>query len=82
MSSSVLSTRECCAWCRRPITTCTAPACDSTPTYSGILVRGQWIEVAAPQDAPAGRPLRSRRPLRRSERRTWDTRSVEPSALP
>jgi hypothetical protein len=37
-----LRVEECCSWCRRPVTQCATSSCDDAPTYSGILLRGQW----------------------------------------
>ena len=36
---------ECCHWCRRPSWMCRDASCDDTPTYTGVLQRGQWVEA-------------------------------------
>jgi hypothetical protein len=36
---------ECCRWCRRPAEACRLPGCDDTPTYDGVLRRGEWVEL-------------------------------------
>lgn len=82
MWTTALQTHECCAWCRRPVSKCTAPACESIPTYSGILVRGQWIEVAASPGAACEARNWPTRVATRLEPRARGAAGAEISALP
>jgi len=43
---------ECCNWCRQPSWMCRDASCDDTPTYSGTLRFGEWVEAS---DSESGR---------------------------
>jgi hypothetical protein len=47
MSGSALRSEECCNWCHRPATRCLDSSCDDAGTYTGVLLRGEWVEVEA-----------------------------------
>lgn len=56
MILSVAAPEECCAWCRQPVARCTDSSCDSSPTYAGVLRRGEWRECGAPLGPSAVAP--------------------------
>lgn len=55
MTRPSLPVEECCAWCRQPVRRCSDSSCDDTPTYGGILLRGEWQELRAHEGRPEAR---------------------------
>jgi len=45
MTRIVLRIEECCAGRRKPVRRRQTPSCADAPTYSGILLRGQWKKL-------------------------------------